>query len=162
MIYKNSGRVISKNKITENMSNLGLSGGFSYSGFPTQTFKPESEITGLGRWSKIIADLAPPPQGWHMTMVYSFSHLILSTNKNCFCFVLSLKKKKSFFMRDNPRHVMLLNSTQHLPWRFLFNTIWFKFGKDTRLSIITLLTNLKCRVHYLRNGLAWVDHKLES
>ena len=24
---------------------------------------------------------------------------------------------------------MLLNFTQHLPWRFLFNTIWFKIGK---------------------------------
>ena len=65
-------------------------------------------------------------------------------------------------MRDNPRHVMLLNFTQHLPWRFLFNTIWFKFGKGVPQGCILSLCLFNLNAEYIiRNGLGWVDHKLE-
>ena len=49
------------------MSNLGLSC-FSYLSEPKLSKPKNQKITEL-RQRQIIADLAPPPQGWYMTMV---------------------------------------------------------------------------------------------
>ena len=44
---------------------------------------------------------------------------------------------------------MLLNFTQHLPWRFLFNTIWFKIGKGVLQGCISSLCLFNLNVEYI-------------
>ena len=57
---------------------------------------------------------------------------------------------------------MLLNFTQHLPWRFLFNTIWFKIGKGVPQGCILSLCLFNLNAEYIIRNAGWVDHKLES